>query len=370
MAVDFDRDRMEAVLDAHERWWRGELDRPLVKVVLEKDLPRVRALCQANCHEVDRPAEAVVDAIDGELQRCTFLGDAFPMVDFAAFGLGVLAALCGARLDNATGGVWFFPDKERPIEEISIRYDPENPWARRIKDLYRAGLAKWEGKVLLGLPDLGGVLDVVATFRGSENLLLDLYDAPEEVLRLAQEAQDAWYAAFDDFCAVLSPQRGTTHWSGLASREPSYIPQCDFCYMIGNPMFREFVLPTLRRDVERLAHSIYHLDGVGELRHLDDVLALEALEAVQWVPGDGQPGRGALDRRLPPHRRRGQGHVDRGRAQGLPGGPGRPARDAILCLLPARVGAGLRTDDSQRALRRGAGRPRPPGLFYRFPLYQ
>lgn len=39
MAVDFDRDRMEAVLDAHERWWRGELDRPLVKVVLEKDLP-------------------------------------------------------------------------------------------------------------------------------------------------------------------------------------------------------------------------------------------------------------------------------------------------------------------------------------------
>ena len=35
MAVDFDRDRMEAVLDAHERWWRGELDRPLVKVVLE-----------------------------------------------------------------------------------------------------------------------------------------------------------------------------------------------------------------------------------------------------------------------------------------------------------------------------------------------
>ena len=91
---------------------------------------------------------------------------------------------------------------------------------------------------------------------------------------------------------MLSPQRGTTHWSGLASREPSYIPQCNFCYMIGNPMFREFVLPTLRRDVERLAHSIYHLDGVGELRHLDDVLALEALEAVQWVPGDGQPGAG------------------------------------------------------------------------------
>ena len=55
MAVDFDRDRMEAVLDAHERWWRGELDRPLVKVVLEKDLPRVRALCWQNCPAVSAP---------------------------------------------------------------------------------------------------------------------------------------------------------------------------------------------------------------------------------------------------------------------------------------------------------------------------
>ena len=292
MAVDFDRDRMAEALDAHERWWRGELDRPLVKIVLEGEMPKVRALTQGNCHEVERPAEEVIEALDEELRCCVFLGDAFPMVDFAAFGPGVLAAFCGARLMNRTGGVWFFPDKERPIEEISIRYDPENPWARRVKALYRAGIDKWQGRVMLGLPDLGGVMDVVATFCGSENLLLALYDAPEEVLRLANEAETAWREAFADFCACLAPQGAYTHWSGLLSREPSYIPQCDFCYMIGNPMFREFVLPTLRRDAARLAHSIYHLDGVGELRHLDDILAIEELDAVQWVPGDGQPGAG------------------------------------------------------------------------------
>ena len=85
MAVDFDRDRMEAVLDAHERWWRGELDHPLVKVVLEKDLPRVRALCQANCHEVDRPAVGA----DGLARMVRVGADRWDVDSAAAAGAGL-----------------------------------------------------------------------------------------------------------------------------------------------------------------------------------------------------------------------------------------------------------------------------------------
>lgn len=297
MPIHFDAERMEQVRRNHDLWWRGELDRPLIKVVINDAHPAPKrtpapVLSQSSCADLSWSPEEVIDALDESLSQCEFLGDAFPMVDFAAFGPGVLAAMCGARLDNSSGGVWFFPDQEREIADIHVRYAPENPWAQRVKALYRAGLARWQGTVMMGLPDLGGVMDVVATFRGSENLLMDLYDDPEEVLRLAQEAQEAWYAAYDDFMDVLAPQGGCTHWSGLLSTQPSYIPQCDFCYMIGNPMFRRFVLPTLQRDTERLPLTIYHLDGIGELNHLDDILALSALNAVQWVYGDGQPGAG------------------------------------------------------------------------------
>jgi len=59
--------------------------------------------------------------------------------------------------------------------------------------------------------------------------------------------------------------------------------------MIGNPMFKEFVLETLRTDTHRLTNTIYHLDGIGELNHLDDILSLKNLNAVQWVFGDGKP---------------------------------------------------------------------------------
>ena len=34
-------------------------------------------------------------------------------------------------------------------------------------------------------------------------------------------------------------------------------------------------------------HRIYHLDGPGALHHLDALLALRELHAIQWVPGAG-----------------------------------------------------------------------------------
>ena len=38
-----------------------------------------------------------------------------------------------------------------------------------------------------------------------------------------------------------------------------------------------------------LDHTVYHLDGAGQLGDLDMVLGIENLNAVQWVYGDGAP---------------------------------------------------------------------------------
>ena len=296
MAIHFSKERMEQALEAHTRWWNGTLDRPLTRVVVpdayrtEKRTP-APGLSQQSCNRLEWTPEQVVDAIDEELSWQEYLGDAFPLVNFDAFGPGVLAALCdGARLDNSPGSVWFFPLEEKELRDIHVKYNPENQWARRIKALYRAGAQRWEGLVVMGMPDLGGVMDVMASLRGSENLLMDLYDCPEEIQRLKLEIETAWREAYADFRQAMGPGMLYSDWSQLLSAEPSYIIQCDFCYMISNPMFREFVLDTLRRDTEQLKNTIYHLDGIGELKHLDDICAMEKLRAVQWVFGEGQPG--------------------------------------------------------------------------------
>ena len=293
MPVHFSKAMLDQVRENHVRFFEGRLDRPLISIVVHGAYPgrdtAAPFLSQANCHDFSYTPEQIVDTLDAVLSTREYLGDGYPRVNMDAFGPGVLAAFCGARLDNSTGQVWFFPDGKKEIRDIRVRYDPENRWAVRIKDIYRAGSERWDGNVVMTLPDLGGVLDVAAVLRGTENLLTDLYDEPGEVLRLCREIRTAWREAYEDFAKVM-PRTGFTDWAGLLSDEPAYILQSDFSYMIGEDMFRRFVLPDVKSDTEWLAHSIYHLDGIGALKHLDSLLSLDRLEAVQWVFGAGQPG--------------------------------------------------------------------------------
>jgi len=55
-------------------------------------------------------------------------------------------------------------------------------------------------------------------------------------------------------------------------------------------MFKEFVLPCLREQGERLDQTISHLDGIKQIAHLDMLLKIPELNGTQWVPGTGKPG--------------------------------------------------------------------------------
>ncbi len=296
MPIHYSKERYETLRRDTDAWWRGESDRPILGLVVwdayppDRETPKTPPLSQANCHDFSISPEEIIDTWDYYLCQREFLGDSYPFISLDCFGPGILSAFCGARLDNSSGGVWFFPEKELPTEEIHVKYDPNNKWARRIKDIYRAGMERWDGLVLMGMTDLGGNLDVAAELRGSENLLYDLYDAPDEVQRLCAEIDVAWKEAYDDLNSVLQPKNpGYSDWTGVYSSSPFYTLQCDFSYMIGTPMFEEFVLPSLRKSTHMLDHTLYHLDGIGALKHLDTLLTLDNLDAVQWIYGDGQP---------------------------------------------------------------------------------
>ena len=65
--------------------------------------------------------------------------------------------------------------------------------------------------------------------------------------------------------------------------------QSDISIMMSPKSFRRFVQPYIREQCQRLDYSLYHLDGVGAMRHLDALLEIEELNAIQWTPGVGQP---------------------------------------------------------------------------------
>lgn len=302
MGIHFTKEQWEHVKSNYTAWWEQKLNRPLISIQIrnayppEREEPDVPLLTQANCHRLDIPAEKVIDRIDYELSTYAFLGDAYPMVNMWSFGPSCLAGFCGAELKNDTGNVWYQCPK-KDIEDIHIQYDPENVWAKRIKELYRTGLRRWEGQVVMSMPDLGGFQDVIANFTGSQELLLQCAmaaedeDEAQEMERLRNEAYTAWMEAYKDLSSVLQEEGcpGYTDWGGIFSCTPSYILQDDFAYMIGEKDYLQYGYPEIQKACETLDHTIYHLDGVGNLRHLDTLLENSELNAIQWVYGAGQP---------------------------------------------------------------------------------
>ena len=295
MFKDFDKTRYANLEKVYNSWWNGTLDRPLIKIMVRdaftpnREKPDVPLLSQANCHRFDYTPEQLVDRIDYELSTCDFLGDAFPMVNMWSFGPGVLAAFCGAELENSSGSVWF-RTSPKSIEDIHIVYDGDNKWVKRIKAIYQAGIDRWGDSVVLGMPDLGGFQDVVANFLDSQEMLIALIEDGDELHRLQEEVYIAWMAAYQDLASVISGKSaGFSDWGGLYSRTSSYILQDDFAFMIGPDTFKEFGYPEIKKACQTLSHTIYHLDGVGNLNHLEQLLNLKELNAIQWVYGAGQP---------------------------------------------------------------------------------
>ncbi|MEA2063670.1 MAG: hypothetical protein U9P14_08240 [Gemmatimonadota bacterium] len=297
MSIDFSSCRWEHTIDNYRRWWSKELKRPIIQVATPnhdpgRPEPELVKEYYASAYGLTVSAEAIVDRWDYNLSRLTYFGDAFPN-HMPFFGAGVLAAFLGARLEQRAETCWFHPPAETEPADIAFRFDPENQWFKRICELYTNAAERWEGSVQLNMTDLGGGLDILSSFRPGDKLLFDLFDHPGEVKRLNWEIHELWWKYFDKFNSIIgSTNPGYTAWTPLLSEEPYYMLQCDFCYMISPEMFDEFVKPELTASCKRLKNAFYHLDGPGQLPHLDSLLEIEELKGVQWIPGTGSPGIG------------------------------------------------------------------------------
>ena len=294
MGIDFSPARWKEVKRNYRSWWAGELKRPLIHFTLYgcepgRPEPALPMKYFTSHYDSAVPAEEIVDRWDYELSRQQFLADGFPSA-WPNFGPGVIASFMGCTLNNTEHTTWFKNEDESEIADVHLKIDPNAFWFRRIRDIVKTASERWQGLVQVSMTDLGGNLDILSSFRPGEKLLLDLYDNPEEVKRATWEAHKAWWYYFDELNRVMCPPNpGYTAWTQIFSDEPYYMLQCDFAYMISPEMFDEFVKPELAASCRRIKNAFYHLDGVGQLPHLDSLLSIPELKGIQWIPGDGKP---------------------------------------------------------------------------------
>jgi hypothetical protein len=140
------------------------------------------------------------------------------------------------------------------------------------------------------MTDLQNGIDPVTMFFPSEVMLEALLEEPAEVRRLVAENHALFWRYFDEIdAAARKANPGYSCWATIFSELPYYMFQSDFCGMVGPDMFAEFILPELAECFRRIPRTFYHLDGPGQLKHLDAILAFPELRGVQWIPGAGQP---------------------------------------------------------------------------------
>ena len=282
----------ERLTGDYAAWSAHALDRPLVQIVGHEHDPATRHVSVPKFHSnygLDLPAEEVIRQVSSELEATGYYGDAYPRW-FPNFGPGIVAGFLGARVQTVPDTVWFEPARLVPVSDLELAYQAGNAWWRRVQDLTRAATRAWADQVQVGHTDLGGNLDIVASFRTTQGLLYELVDEPEAIARLASQVTDLWLRYHDELTMIVeSGSRGTTCWAPIWTTGRGYMLQCDFSYMISPQMFERFVLPDLMRCCDRLDQGFYHLDGAGQIAHLDLLLGIDRLRGIQWVPVAGAP---------------------------------------------------------------------------------
>lgn len=295
----FEKEDWARIEETYEKWWNGTLGRPIIKAHLQKNqmtVSNIPLLLQSTLIQLNTytPSE-VIERLTIELENTEYVGDAFPYLSFDCFGPGILSAFIGGTLhySEESSTIWFGYEAVDSLSELHFELQEDSFWYRRIKEILREAVKRWNGSVLIGIPDLGSPFDILSAMRGTQNLLYDIYDEPQEFQRISQELLSIWkkvYENFEEIIAECNP--GYVDWSGLYSKTRSHIIQCDFSAMISPEMFSAYCMPVLKDQINWLSHSIYHLDGKGSLHHLDTILKERNLGAIQWVPGVGEPSAG------------------------------------------------------------------------------
>ena len=279
----------QTVLSEYEKFWeRSNTGRCTLHLSYSKPgLPPYRQ--PKDLEEKWLDAEYNYDAYKYRSQKIGYLAEGIPAF-FTNLGPGCLAACIGGSYGLMEKTIWF--DQEQLIEEWeappAIAFDEQSEMWQNVLKMQNRFSA--DPDVCFSITDIGGIMDIVASLRGTENLLYDLYDYPDEVKEFAIRVKEEWFKAFDKQVEIIKKANlPFTNWFNIPSEKPWYPLQCDFAYMISPAQFEEFMLQDLVDQVGHMDRSIYHLDGAGEIPHVDMLLDIPGLTGIQWVPGAGQP---------------------------------------------------------------------------------
>lgn len=231
--------------------------------------------------------ETIIHNSLARIERTYLGGETLPVI-FQNYGTSGHCEYFGARPTYGNDTIWFEP----AWESLS---DARNAYTEKLLEQQLA-VARYltdnaKDNYFVAMPDNCGTLDAIGHLYGTQNVLIDMIEEPEMLKEAIELLNNAWVKTSELFYNTsLKLNGGGAHaWMHLLAPGRMNHMQCDMSVMFSPRMYQEFVIPELVKQMEWLEYPVYHFDGIEQERHLDYLLELSKLKAIQWTYVAGQP---------------------------------------------------------------------------------
>jgi hypothetical protein len=232
----------------------------------------------------------IIDRQMKSMETQTYFGEAVPF-HYVDRGSSAMEGILGANMkfiDKET--IWAYPCFSSVEEAAEVVADPANIWRTSTLEITRRSLVLAKNHHYVAPYAMEGVSDILSGLYGTENLLMDMVEKPEAVGRALENIKRTWIDLWGEIQGLLvhSGNYGGIGWAGIWAPGTTFPLQEDYSYMISARMYRRYCLPHVADFLDAMEYGFYHLDGIGAIPHLDPLLTLGKLRAIQWVPGAGK----------------------------------------------------------------------------------
>jgi 5-methyltetrahydrofolate--homocysteine methyltransferase len=202
-----------------------------------------------------------------------------------------LEAMLGARVQIGDEAVWTAEGGFAYETLDGLDLTDGNPWRSKYLEFVTVLKGRYGMRCPVGQPILRGVSDMIASLRGAEQMVFDLYDRPEQFQRLAKACSALLIRLIEAQQGITGAFAGGYAIEQLALWAPDRIirMQEDGSAFLSPLLYRQYLLSEDMRQASSFPYSVIHLHS-SSLFLLEQILEIGSLKCIQINKDVGEAG--------------------------------------------------------------------------------
>ncbi|MCD6318186.1 hypothetical protein J7M02_03875 [Candidatus Aerophobetes bacterium] len=206
-------------------------------------------------------------------------------------GLATSGGIWGCEIEFTSESSWC---KSHPLDNWDklsniVQFKRDSFWYQTILKQTEYLSRRSDGKFCVGQLDPLGPADIIDQLRGTSNFLLDFYEHPRELKKLAEIIANQYIKNLNEIHSLLPhPANGTCYRIGIWSPGRGVWLGEDIANSFSSDHYREFIMPWDKKIIESFDHSYFHLH-TSALHILDDLMEIKRLNCIEFAEDPNYP---------------------------------------------------------------------------------